>query len=254
MSSRSKKEKALSGATEEPFKGNDPKSSTTENNIPQKQKKSNDDEKDNRARNWTFVVYPESAPANWEAVLDDGQIPWIQSPLHDKDIKPDDNTPKKPHWHIVCCFSGKKGYEQVLAITKKLNATIPERVKDIRSMIRYLTHIDFPSKAQYQKSDITLHGGVDVDIDSYFLTKADLKQIRLELFNYVFENDITEICDLVDYARQNRQDWYEQIVQSDFMLLKCIDSRRHKKENMKQPLKVSDKNIAGKLADEVMKK
>ena len=37
-----------------------------------------DDEKakkvDNRARNWSLVVYPESAPENWRDILDDYHI------------------------------------------------------------------------------------------------------------------------------------------------------------------------------------
>ena len=42
-----------------------------------------DDEKakkvDNRARNWSLVVYPESAPENWRDILDDYHIPWVES-------------------------------------------------------------------------------------------------------------------------------------------------------------------------------
>ncbi|HDT7711324.1 TPA: replication protein, partial [Enterococcus faecium] len=45
--------------------------------------------KDERTRNWTFVVYPESAPENWREFLDELHVPWVESPLHDKDVNPD---------------------------------------------------------------------------------------------------------------------------------------------------------------------
>lgn len=205
------------------------------------------EKKDDRVRNWTFLVYPESAPADWIERLTNEHVPFVVSPLHDKDLTPT-GEPKKPHWHVVLMFGGKKSYEFVLGLTESVLGTIPERVKDIRAMIRYLTHIDYPSKAQYDKKDIRLCGGVDVDLDSYFMTKSDLKQIRREMFDFLCVNQITEICDLVDYARESRPDWYDQIVNSDYMLVRLIDSRRHKKEQ--QPPTTNATNVA-KLVDEL---
>lgn len=207
----------------------------------------NSQKTDDRVRNWTFLVYPESAPADWIEKLTEQQIPFIVSPLHDKDKTPT-GEPKKPHWHVVLMFSGKKSYEAVKVITESVLGTIPERVKDIRAMVRYLTHIDYPSKAQYDKKDIGLYGGVDVDLDSYFLTKSDLKQIRREMFDFAIQNNVTEICDLIDYAQANRPDWYDQIVMSDYFLSLMITSRRHKKEQ--QPPTVDATNVA-KLVDEL---
>lgn len=39
-----------------------------------------------KGRDWTFIVYPESAPENWREILDETHLRWIESPLHDKDI------------------------------------------------------------------------------------------------------------------------------------------------------------------------
>ena len=44
--------------------------------------------KDVRARTWTFVQYPESAPENWRDILDGYHIPWVESPLHDRSEEP----------------------------------------------------------------------------------------------------------------------------------------------------------------------
>ena len=57
---------------------------------------------DSRARNWSLVVYPESAPENWRDILDDYHIPWVESPLHDKDINPDGEI--KKHIGILVYF------------------------------------------------------------------------------------------------------------------------------------------------------
>ena len=41
---------------------------------------------DSRYRNFACVVYPESAPDNWQSILSDHHISAFISPLHDKDI------------------------------------------------------------------------------------------------------------------------------------------------------------------------
>ena len=62
--------------TETPYNAN----SSTTNNI---SKRSKSQGKDERTRNWTFVIYPESAPKNWRDVLDEQHIQWVESPLHE---------------------------------------------------------------------------------------------------------------------------------------------------------------------------
>ena len=62
---------------------------------------------DVRARAWTFIVYPESAPENWRDVLDGFHLQWACSPIHDRDVNAT-GEPKKAHWHILLSFGGKK--------------------------------------------------------------------------------------------------------------------------------------------------
>ncbi|KAA9252434.1 Rep family protein, partial [Streptococcus anginosus] len=52
---------------------------------------------DGRVRNWSWIVYPDSAPENWRSILDETGEKWIESPLHDKDINETTNEIKKPH-------------------------------------------------------------------------------------------------------------------------------------------------------------
>ena len=64
-------------------------------------------QKDTRVRNFATVVYPESAPENWQEILAEQFIPAFISPLHDKDINPT-GEPKKPHYHVMIMYEGKK--------------------------------------------------------------------------------------------------------------------------------------------------
>ena len=162
--------------------------------------------KDSRARVWTIVVYPESAPENWREIIDEEHIAWVEGPLHDKDTNAD-GTKKKPHWHIVLTFEGKKSYEQIKAIADKLHAPIPQKVESIRGIIRYLIHLDNPEKYQYPKSEIVNHGCDD--LDKYFRTASTEREIMKELTEYVFNDGITSYLDLIMYATNQGDDWFD---------------------------------------------
>lgn len=184
--------------------------------------------KDERVRNWTFIVYPESAPDKWRDILDDMHVPWIESPLHDKDVNVDGEI-KKSHWHILLFFNTKKSYEQICEITESLNSPIPQKVENAKGMVRYFAHLDNPEKYQYNKSDIVSHGGVDVH---KFLTSSggDKKRILSEIQEWINESGCVEFSDLADYARvEHYDDWYEVIINSSTIFLNAyIRSMRYK--------------------------
>src|SRR5699024_6511144 len=147
--------------------------------MTKKQKK-----KDERVRNWTFVVYPESAPENWREIVSELRTPWIESPLHDKDVNPDGEL-KKVHWHVMMMFSGNKSFKQIESLTKKLNAPVPQKVANTKGMIRYFAHMDNPEKYQYNKNDIVAHCGADLSqllevtkIERYTLIREMMKFVR----------------------------------------------------------------------------
>ncbi len=117
--------------------------------------------RDTRTRNWSFIIYPESAPSNWRTILDDMHLEWIESPLHDKDIN-GNGEQKKAHIHILILFGGVKAYEQVKEITDKLGQPIPERVHNVKSLVRYMAHLDNPEKAQYSINDINTAVRLDI--------------------------------------------------------------------------------------------
>ncbi|WP_256948213.1 replication protein, partial [Staphylococcus epidermidis] len=103
-----------------------------------------------RTRNWTFVIYPESVFQNWRDVLDNEYIQWVESPLHDKDTNPDGEI-KKAHKHILVMYDGVKSYNQILELTEKINATVPQKCGSAKGLVRYMLHMDNPEKYQYNR-------------------------------------------------------------------------------------------------------
>lgn len=168
-----------------------------------------DKPKDGRTRNWTIVVYADSAPENWREVIADLHVPAFISPYHDKDVTAT-GEPKKPHWHVVLCFKGKKSIEQIQAISDQLSGVkvLWEEcaVGNLSGMVRYLVHFDDANKAQYSIDDIQTFGGADVL--AHFSEASDVDECVGEMMDWLNEQGITSFAALARYARQYRSDWF----------------------------------------------
>lgn len=186
------------------------------------------EKKDTRTRNWTFFVYPDSAPENWRDILNEMHMPWIESPLHDKDVDANGEL-KKAHWHILLLFGSKKSYEQVREVTLRLKAPNPQKVMNLKGVVRYFAHMDDPDKFQYSKSEIIGHAGADPLI---YLSASSGERYELikEMISFVKENEVDEIQDLIDYAMENRfDDWFPLLCDnSAFIMNNYIKSIRHR--------------------------
>lgn len=185
-----------------------------------------------RTRVWAAVIYPESAPVDWREQLDAYHIEWAESPLHDRDVDPLTGEQKKPHWHIVLAFEGPKSYEQVCEVLKPINCPIPQRCHALKGAVRYFAHLDNPEKFQYSTSGIVGHGGFDVQA-ALAPTSAKRYELIKEMQDWVKENGITEIQDLMDEARQNRfDDWFPLLCDSSsYVMGAYIKSQRHRFES-----------------------
>lgn len=192
-----------------------------------------DDEKskkDTRTRNWTVVVYPESAPENWRDILDEMHIEWVESPLHDSDLNATGEK-KKAHWHILLMFGGVKSYEQVVELCQDLNCPRPERCHNAKAMVRYMAHLDNPDKAQYSISDIVSHGGVDI-AELLRPNASERYSLIREMIAFIRDNDIIEYQDIMDYAAEFRpDDWFPLLCDnSTFVINQYVSSQRHRKK------------------------
>lgn len=204
--------------------------------------------KDNRTRNWTFVIYPVEgnppAPANWRDILDGEHIQWIESPLHDKDTDAS-GEPKKAHIHILVMYEGNKSYEQIKEITDELNAPTPQKCASVKGLVRYMAHLDNPEKVQYDRGLIIGHGGADV-AEYLKPTSSSRYQLIKEMMDFVRERNIVEMEDLLVYASAERfDDWFPLLCDnSAYIMGAMIKSRRHR---MEQPVRVVEVNENGEI-------
>lgn len=149
-----------------------------------------------KKRNWAFVLYPESAPADWLEQLKQSGLKCAVSPLHDRDVNAD-GEPKKAHYHVIACYEGPTTYSNVKAFTDRLNQPIPQPLEQVRGYYRYLTHADNPEKAQYSAADIQMINGFDIR-EFVELTKSEVMRLMKECQTLIRDNGLTEYGDLMD--------------------------------------------------------
>lgn len=189
-------------------------------NTKEKQKEYDAKRAGQRTRNWTLIFYPEDLPEDWKEQVDELRVKWIESPVHDRDMNPD-NTPKKSHVHTLFMFESVKKIEQVKDMFGELfgfsdsgsivGVATPQQVTDRSGVVRYMAHLDHPSKAQYDINDIVGHNGADpAEIMRYSVTETLNKMIAIEEF--IEQNKITEYATLCRMIRYEYPDWYQIVV------------------------------------------
>lgn len=170
-----------------------------------------------RTRNFATVVYPESAPEDWQEILSQQFVPAFISPLHDKDVNPT-GEPKKPHYHVVLMFDGVKTREQAQDIISKINGVGCEVIQSIRGYARYLCHLDNPEKAQYKQEDVRSLCGADYP-GTIGLVTDKYKAIG-EMIDYCREYNIYSYSDLLEYCRMERFDWFRVLCDNGTVVMK----------------------------------
>ena len=170
-----------------------------------------------RTRNFATVVYPDSAPNNWQDILVQHFVPAFISPLHDKDTNPT-GDPKKPHYHVMLMFDGKKSISQVTEIFDTINGVGCEIVKSLRGYSRYLCHLDNPEKAQYNTDDVRCLCGADYT-SCIGLSTDKYKAIR-EMMHYCIDNSIYSYSDLLLYCSEEHTDWFRVLCDNGTVVIK----------------------------------
>lgn len=181
-----------------------------------------------RTRNWTFVCYPESLPCDWLEIVDSWHIPYVISPVHDKDLNPD-GTIKKPHHHVLLMFQGIKSYDQVVQLIKPLNATIPLICQSTKGLVRYMAHMDNPEKHQYKTEDIIAGAGADL-AELLKPSSADRYTMIKEMIQFIQDFQIMEFEEIVVYAMENKADtWFPLLCDnSAYIISSVIASKRNR--------------------------
>lgn len=143
--------------------------------MPENQK--NEKKQQNKkSRNWTFLVYPDSAPEEWEDYLQGLRYCHCR---HNLDVFKDTGKIKKDHIHVIISFDGPTTFNAVKELTDSLNSPFPQPVRSLRGAIRYLIHADNKDKYQYKREDI-VSVGMDQEIKEAFSVKKSDEQKKVE--------------------------------------------------------------------------
>ena len=170
-----------------------------------------------RYRNFATIIYADSAPVDWQEILAKQCIPAFISPLHDKD-KTAVGEPKKPHYHVLLMFDGKKSAEQVKEILKLIGGVGCEVVNSMRGYARYLCHLDDPNKAQYDQGLVKSLCGADY-IATIGLPTDKYKAIG-EMIDFCQKNHIYAFSDLLEFSRAEHCDWFRVLCDSGTVVMK----------------------------------
>lgn len=188
--------------------------------------------KSSKKRNWAFVLYPESAPDDWQQQLAKTGLQCAISPLHDKDVNPDGEV-KKAHYHIIICYNGPTSFNVVNSLCDSLNQPIPQPLEQIRGYYRYLTHKDNPEKFQYSDKDIKTINGFNIT-DFVELTKSEVISIKKRLQQLIRDKNFLEYSDFIDFLSDGDcPEDYEVATNHTYFFDRYISSRRNKLKSVK---------------------
>lgn len=171
-----------------------------------------------KTRNWATIVYPESAPEGWMDILNESHVPAIVSPLHDKDINPGTDEPKKPHYHVLIMYDGPKDETLARMLFDSIGGVGCAAVNSVRGQARYFCHLDNPEKAAYSPDDIKAFSGANYT--DLIALPSDKYKIIGEMMDWVEENDIRSYRDLMVYARHQKNDWFQCLCDSGTYVMK----------------------------------
>jgi len=183
--------------------------------------KNDDAKQDNlKGRHFAYVVYPDSAPADWIEQIKNIGLAFVVSPLHNKDINAD-GTKKKDHWHIIVSWGNTTTYRAAKGLCNILNCPIPQMLRNCNGMYRYLTHKDNPEKHQYKEQPKCYNGWVRP------LDNADVANIKHEIWQMVYIEDCQEYGELLMMCEQRGPEFFEIASRNTLFFKAVCDGYRH---------------------------
>lgn len=185
-----------------------------------------------KARSFTGIVYPDSAPADWKKQLEESMGMWLISPLHNpdnvnvEDIEQQDpdngegatndladmNKVTKPHYHVMYHHGNTIGWKAArsffpewIHISKLPNKFM---VTATCNLARYFVHLDQKDKEQFTGKPeelLTVLNGFPLCLERQ-LTKAEERQLKLDIIALCDANNILEFAELTRFLIRT-QDW-----------------------------------------------
>lgn len=179
--------------------------------------------KEIRASKWTFLLYEESAPKDFIERLDNKHVPYMLSPLHNKDINLETGELKKPHWHGCLFFESLKSQSQVVKLLEDLNGPkFIEVVHSPKGMYDYFVHANNPEKAKYKVEDIKTGCGFDLE---KFKREYDEEGTIAKIIDLIEEKNFYEFRQVAHYAKE--EGILSVLKSNAYFFGKYLDSRRN---------------------------
>lgn len=175
-------------------------------------------------RRHRLLLYPED-PTHVEALAHicthfDNYI-WI---CHDKDIDPETNEPKKPHWHIILEFPSAR-WNTGLAKELKITPNYIRECNFFDDALDYLLHRKHPHKFQYDIEECygTLVGKLK-DVVNKGL-KSECEKI-IDMLDYLDEQE--GYCSFSSFVRHCADvGTFDVLRRSGVILMKCVEEHNH---------------------------
>lgn len=169
-----------------------------------------------KARYFTFLLYPESIPEDWQMRLETVGVPMAISPLHDKDLSEVEGQQfKKAHYHVIYVARNPVTADSV---RKKIKAILGDKsiakvqivVSSMENMYLYLTHESkdaiAKNKVKYSKKEIQFIN--NFDIDRYVtLDVEDKDDLLNEVCDLIDDYDLANMRELRRFIRVNADDF-----------------------------------------------
>lgn len=173
---------------------------------------------DDRVRTITFVLYPDSCEPNWQEILRGTGEKIFVSPIHDQDVDEGTGKQKKPHYHIIVSFLGKKSDKQVKEFVDRVKGVLSPNKKTDKvhgagwavdntiGLARYLCHLDNADKHRYNMTDVLSFGAWNYA--TYIATHCNDNDTLLdEMLDFVNEYHVYSFMKFAMYCRKHKPEW-----------------------------------------------
>lgn len=165
----------------------------------------------------TFMLYPDSAPADWRSRLENTGVAIAVSPFHNRDIDRGKTEPKKAHWHVMALYEepvlnssafltfaraleGPNGPEAVKTI---------KEIKSLNGLYEYLTHntdkARADGKAQYDPKDILTFNGFE-ELYEQKLNEGKLVPVKDAVIDLILDKRFMSVAEMLVYVRDHEDE------------------------------------------------
>ncbi len=174
-------------------------------------------EKENRGAGkrhkvWMFIFYPDTAEVGWRDECDELGLPFLVSPLHDRDVwtaaderrNPDhiEGEVKVAHYHGLVEYPQPVDYDTVKEDFAFLHTHSIKYAKSKASMALYLTHEKCSDKVQYDWRDVLEFGGANWH--DWCNELEDLHAMMKEMRQYIIANNVSEFYEFQFWCDEKR--------------------------------------------------